>query len=140
MRRLSNDKNIELDWVHIVIWGNVFQVKTPFWDKILTNFVKDCLSKKFRTSINKRHGGDMRQLNSDGIIIFIEGFPKNQFIHWIVRLLIMQDKIYIVKLSLSLSTITLRESWHYNHSVPHHHHQKLFKYLRVDLYSSVIHH
>ena len=49
----------------------------------------------------------MRQLNSDGIIIFIEGFPKNQSIHWIVRLLIMQDKIYIVKLSLSLSTLKL---------------------------------
>ena len=67
----------------------------------------------------------MRQLNSDGIIIFIEGFPKNQSIHWIVRLLIMQDK-YILSSSLSLYSLSLRESWHYNHSVPPHHPPQTF--------------
>ena len=51
---------------------------------------------------------------------------------WIIALIV----------KLSLYSLSLRESWHYNHSVPHHPptHSKLFKDLRVDLYSSVIHH
>ena len=47
---------------------------------------------------------------------------------------------FFVKLSLSLYSLSLRESLHYNHSVPPTTHSKLFKNLRVDLYSSVIHH
>ena len=35
----------------------------------------------------------------------------------------------VVKLSLSLYSLSLRESWHYNHSVPHH--RKLFKHLEM---------
>merc|ERR1712175_45902 len=55
----------------------------------------------------------------------------------------------IVKLSLSLNlSLSLRDrdradtiiTLYHTTPPPPHHHQKLFKYLRVDLYSSVIHH
>ena len=44
--------------------------------------------------------------------------------------------LFIVKLSLSLFSLTLRESWHYNHSTTPPTHRKLFKHLEVT-YSQV---